>query len=385
MSGVLGGVLGGISKHILDGIRDEDARKRKYISVVDKLANEPFEHFDFKNNRLARYYETIFILRNQSEETIPNSIEIEFRFETKGEIGIKPIDNSLVNIKKGRYNTFIVRVDHLEPYRHMSDKGEIKLHIISDDRIDSIFVSGGREGWPAKYEGTSIPLGGNTAKRNLSELRAFIAIMGPIGAGKSNLAMRLKQKLNATILLEKEFSESNPHIEDFYKQMDEKNERYKKEIVFPTEVDFLLNRFDRMKDIRHSNGIVISDYSFYTSKVFANSNLEGDLLRIYNNAYYILEALAPKPDLIIYLKSDDSEENIGFLYDRIHKRAIPSEESIKKDYLKKLCREYESFFRNYDGIYRSFDAAEYEQNEYKCQEEVFNLIKHHFGCNIENS
>lgn len=66
----------------------------------------------------------------------------------------------------------------------------------------------------------------------------FIAVEGPIGAGKTTLATMLSHELNLPLV--KEIVEENPFLASFYQDIDEWS--------FQLEMFFLCNRFKQLED-----------------------------------------------------------------------------------------------------------------------------------------
>ena len=78
----------------------------------------------------------------------------------------------------------------------------------------------------------------------MKELDTYIAIEGPIGVGKTSLAERIADKLNARKVFEQ--FEENPFLKDFYDDPESN--------AFQTQVFFLLQRYQQQqKDIRQLN------------------------------------------------------------------------------------------------------------------------------------
>ncbi len=69
-------------------------------------------------------------------------------------------------------------------------------------------------------------------KENISKI-AYIAVEGVIGAGKTSLAKKMKERLNSKLILEQ--FEVNPFLENFYVDRN----RY----AFQTQMFFLVNNF----------------------------------------------------------------------------------------------------------------------------------------------
>jgi deoxyadenosine/deoxycytidine kinase len=171
---------------------------------------------------------------------------------------------------------------------------------------------------------------------DLSELR-YIAIEGVIGAGKSSLASKLAEKLNASLIME-EF-ESNPFLEKFYDD--------RKRFAFQTQMFFLINRYKQQQNLQQQNlfsNYIVSDYIFDKDKIFAYLNLAGDELKLYETIFPLLERDLAKPDLVIYLQS-----SIDRLMYNIKKRARKIEKSLSRSYITELYEAYNNFFFKYNN------------------------------------
>lgn len=70
----------------------------------------------------------------------------------------------------------------------------------------------------------------------------FIAVEGPIGAGKTTLASMLSEKLSLSLV--KEIVEENPFLDKFYDDKDEWS--------FQLEMFFLCNRYKQLEDTEKS-------------------------------------------------------------------------------------------------------------------------------------
>ena len=71
----------------------------------------------------------------------------------------------------------------------------------------------------------------------------YIAIDGVIGAGKTSLAKKIAEKLNANFICE-EF-EKNPFLESFYAD--------RKRFAFQTQMFFLINRYGQQKKLNQGD------------------------------------------------------------------------------------------------------------------------------------
>lgn len=162
-----------------------------------------------------------------------------------------------------------------------------------------------------------------------------IAIEGPIGAGKTSLTGLLAKRFRGTKVLE---DVDNPFLDDFYKD--------KRGAAFRTELFFLLSRYDQQKNLSQRDfftELVIADYSFPKSKIFAYLTLEDSELLIYNRLYSLLYESVPRPDLVIYLQA-----SLDTLLRRIKKRGRAYEKAISSSYLQELSEAYSHYFYRYD-------------------------------------
>src|SRR5256885_14619706 len=100
-----------------------------------------------------------------------------------------------------------------------------------------------------------------------------VAVEGPIGVGKTSLVTLLAKRFRGTKILE---DVDNPFLDDFYKD--------KRSAAFRCELFFLLSRFDQQRNISQRDlftELVIADYTFQKSKIFAHLTLDDSELLIY--------------------------------------------------------------------------------------------------------
>lgn len=165
----------------------------------------------------------------------------------------------------------------------------------------------------------------------------YIAVDGPIGAGKTTLVKMLAEVMNGDIILEP--AEKNPFLADFYKNP--------KENAFKAQLFFLLNRYQQQMELKQrelfTKPLVVCDYTFAKDSIFARINLSEDELNLYNTIFNMLYSRLPKPDLVIYLRADSK-----VMLQRIKKRGFDYEKPITEHYLDKLTDAYNSFFLNYE-------------------------------------
>ena len=162
----------------------------------------------------------------------------------------------------------------------------------------------------------------------------FIAIEGNIGAGKTSLATRIANEYNARLILEQ--FEENAFLPKFYANPDK--------FAFPLELTFLAERYQQLKEHLSSQDLfksfTIADYFIHKSLIFAGRNLAGDELALYTRLFNIIEAVLPKPDLLIYLYLD-----LDRLKRNIRDRGRSYEQKIEVDYLEKIQQGYLDFIR----------------------------------------
>ena len=157
----------------------------------------------------------------------------------------------------------------------------------------------------------------------------YIAIEGNIGAGKTSLANIVSTIYNAELVLE-EFA-ANTFLAQFYQNP----ERW----AFPLELSFLAERYQQLKQKQDEqmakDGMLVTDYLFEKSLLFAQVNLAGNELELFNRFYSLMKPTLKAPDLVIYLaRSTDA------LINNIQKRGRDFEKEISIDYLSNVSAQY---------------------------------------------
>jgi deoxyguanosine kinase len=165
----------------------------------------------------------------------------------------------------------------------------------------------------------------------------YIAVEGPIGAGKTSLAERLGTRLDAALVLEEH---DNPFLADFYAD--------RPGAALQAQLFYLLSRHRQQTSLRQADlfsQITISDYLFDRDKIFAYLNLDDNELFIYQRLYDLLARDALPPDLVIYLQTPTD-----VLLKRIRSRDAGTESAAfnpDPEYLKELNEAYHHFFFHY--------------------------------------
>jgi deoxyadenosine/deoxycytidine kinase len=163
----------------------------------------------------------------------------------------------------------------------------------------------------------------------------YIAIEGPIGVGKTSLAVKLVKHFNARSINEN--VEGNPFLSDFYDS--------RKNYAFQTQMFFLLSRYKQQMSIQQPNlfnQVTISDYIFDRDRIFAYINLDEDEIRLYEEVYSILKPKIPRPDMVIYLQA-----NLDIILERIQHRGRKFEIKIDPSYLEEVNKAFNNYFFHY--------------------------------------
>ena len=167
----------------------------------------------------------------------------------------------------------------------------------------------------------------------------YIAIEGPIGAGKTSLAERLATRLDAITILE---DAENPFLADFYGG--------RQGAALQAQLFYLLSRHRQQLSMRQGDLFAqstVSDYLFDKDKIFAYLNLDDNELFIYQRLYDLLSKDIPAPDLVVYLQAPTD-----VLLRRLRARhADPDTAAFEPDpeYLRELNEAYHHFFFHYNA------------------------------------
>ncbi len=171
---------------------------------------------------------------------------------------------------------------------------------------------------------------------NILNNRPYIAVEGPIGAGKTSLTKRIAAAIDAELILEQ--AEENPFLARFY--------RDPKRYALATQLFFLFQRSAQVNALKQDDlfrPALAADFLLDKDPLFAELNLDNDEFRLYQKIYDELRFQAPVPDLVIYLQARPA-----ILLERIRKRAIGYENQISAEYLTQLAERYTRYFHQYD-------------------------------------
>lgn len=165
---------------------------------------------------------------------------------------------------------------------------------------------------------------------------AFIAVEGPIGVGKTALAKRLADRLNAGLVLESQAA--NPFLERFY--------RDRSGSALPAQLFFLFERTRQVENLRQDDlfsALRIADFLLERDRLFAELNLDSEELQLYEQIRARLAIDPPQPDLVVYLQAP-----VDVLAERINRRGRDYERQLDRDYLERVAARYARFFHDYD-------------------------------------
>lgn len=163
----------------------------------------------------------------------------------------------------------------------------------------------------------------------------YIAVDGPIGAGKSTLARILAEDLGRELLLEN--PDENPFLPLFYEDAGR--------FAFQTQLFFLLSRYHQHKNLNQNSdkpAQVVCDYQFAKDLIFAKVNLSAEEYELYWNVFQLLDQKLPKPDVVIFLQAKPQ-----VLMERIGKRNKDYEDQIDPEYVQRISEAYSEYYFQY--------------------------------------
>lgn len=170
----------------------------------------------------------------------------------------------------------------------------------------------------------------------MSKPKKFIAIDGPIGAGKTSLASRIAAHFGGDLILE--HADDNPFLQRFYKQPDS--------FALQTQLHFLFHRTKKMRELEQEDllsPVRITDFTLVKDSIFAQITLKPDELELYDNIYSRLAVHIPAPDLVIYLQA-----SVDVLMKRVRARGILYERKLRRDTVARLTEAFTKYYLGYN-------------------------------------
>jgi deoxyadenosine/deoxycytidine kinase len=164
----------------------------------------------------------------------------------------------------------------------------------------------------------------------------YVVVEGPIGAGKTSLAVRLAERMNAATLLED--PKSNPFLAQFYRDM----RRY----ALPTQLFFLFQRVAQLENLKQPDLFgkpTVADFTLAKDPLFARLTLDDAEYQLYDKIHAHVKPQVPPPDLVIYLQA-----SVDTLVSRVKRRGVPAEAGIDEAYLRRLSEAYTTYFHHYE-------------------------------------
>jgi deoxyadenosine/deoxycytidine kinase len=162
-----------------------------------------------------------------------------------------------------------------------------------------------------------------------------VVVEGPIGCGKTSLAKRLAERLNASLLLED--PNANPFLPQFYRDM--------RRHALPTQLFFLFQRVGQLESLKQPDLFgkpTIADFTLAKDPLFARLTLDDAEYQLYSKIHDHVKPQVPVPDLVVYLQA--SIETLVF---RVKRRGNPIETGIDENYLRRLSEAYSRYFYDY--------------------------------------
>jgi deoxyadenosine/deoxycytidine kinase len=160
----------------------------------------------------------------------------------------------------------------------------------------------------------------------------YIAVEGPPGAGKTELAQGLAARLDGVALHEEK---NNPFLHDFLAG--------KSGAAFQAQIFFLLNRYRQLSGLAQRelfSQTQVADFILARDKVHAYLNLDDTELMLYEKIYGPIAAEVPSPEIVVYLQVPA---------DVLAKRARQrfGTDAMEEEDLLEIVRAYDYFFFHY--------------------------------------
>jgi deoxyadenosine/deoxycytidine kinase len=146
----------------------------------------------------------------------------------------------------------------------------------------------------------------------------------------------LSEHYKARLILE-EFAD-NPFLPLFY----ERPQQY----AFPLELFFMAERYKQLKEVLQSldlfSNLIISDYLFIKSLLFARINLPPEEYSLYQKLFDIINPQLVQPELLVYLNAPVSK-----LQENIRHRNRSYEQQIPDEYLLSVHDTYMQYIKQH--------------------------------------
>ncbi|MCY4045220.1 MAG: deoxynucleoside kinase [Cellvibrionales bacterium] len=168
----------------------------------------------------------------------------------------------------------------------------------------------------------------------LDSLPQHIAVEGPLGSGKTELAIKLSHHLDGHTLLEN--SEENPFIDAFFKHSS--TNALGSHLYFLFERLTLQRRLQNTEDQAKITDFIIEKDHFLAEKLLSEEEFE-----IYKLVYQQSRLAVPTPDLVIYLQMPTLS-----IQQRLELHPLPQLKSINPNFLSQVIDAYCDFFHYYD-------------------------------------
>lgn len=164
----------------------------------------------------------------------------------------------------------------------------------------------------------------------------FIAVDGIVKRDNTALAKALSSVMHAEPMLEE--NAVTPMID--FQSSDPKDFLFKKHILR------LIDRYKQQRQLRQTEIFyerVVTDYLFYTDRIYANLKLDSGDLQIYEALLDSMEKELPIPDMVIYLQS-----NPETVMDKLATNyGLRGKHAIDAAYIQSLNDEFNQFFLHF--------------------------------------
>lgn len=160
----------------------------------------------------------------------------------------------------------------------------------------------------------------------------YICIEGNLGAGKTTLAKKLSSTLEVKLVLETFLN--NPFLKGLYNDVDSNK--------FPAETFFLMERMEQLSPkLFEQNELIVSDYFIDKTSLFANNNLSGKELKLFERIFTTVKNQIPRPDALIYIDQTPEEA-----LHHVSSRGRKLEEHITLEYLANIDQKYQKMLKS---------------------------------------